>query len=295
MRHFLITIITLMTLSSCVDRVICPAFQSTYILDDSSRMAFYSPLWKIEKEERLKYLAEQKSQVTSDSVGAVVASVGKGTDYFAHVEPYVVSTRDVKKTKFGIVKYEPYWLKNYGLRTAPMENVLAPLPMEVPKPVDQGEFLASDFSDSLTDSTAIAVALVDIPSDTFEIPKLAVVEPPKPKNEIKYRYRYDPNDKLLNVEQAYYNKYFGEQLYAYVPIKEKPAPSAILNASNDESKGGFFKNMFGGNKGDQTQNLVEDPVEDTSLIPPNDEPTPLNEEPAIDEPTVDEETVDDGF
>ncbi|MFY0606862.1 MAG: hypothetical protein JXR10_09105 [Cyclobacteriaceae bacterium] len=279
-----------MTLSSCVDKVICPAFQSTYILDDSSRMAYYSPLWKIDKEERLKYLAEQKAKTQSyDSAGPIVASVGKGNDYFAHVEPYVVTTKEVKKTKYGIVKYEPYWLKKYNMRTAPMENLLAPDPIKVPEPIDYGEFIVSDFTDSVSDSTAIA--MVDIPSDTFEIPKLAVVEPPKPKNEIKYLYRYDPEDEMLNVEQAYYNKYFGNQLYAYVPIKEKPAPSASVNNANEEAKGGFFKNIFSGNKINKQQNLVDEPTGDI----PVEEPTPLNEEPPAEEPTVDEETVDDGF
>ncbi len=248
MRQLSAVIIIILCLASCRDKIICPAFQSTYILDDSVRMAYYSYLWKIDKDERLKYLASQKP-VSLDSAGAVVASVGKGIDYFAYVEPYVVTPDEVKKTKFGIVKYEPYWLKNYELRTAPKENILAPEPIEEPPVVeDVGEFIASDFSDSaavVIDSTA---TIVSSEEDTLDIPTLAIVEPAKPKTELKYLYRYDPNDKALNVEQAYYNKHFGQYLYTRVPIQEEVSEPLPDNPADSVSFGGFFKGLFKGKK-----------------------------------------------
>ncbi len=277
MRHIFIVSFSLLVLTGCQDRVICPAFQSTYILDDSVRQAYYSPLWKIEKEERDRYLAEQKNKLQPlDSLGAVVAAVGNATDYFAYVEPYVLNPKEVKKTKYGIVKYEPYWLKNYRLRTAPMEDILAPPPPAIePVVEDVGEFLASDFTEETPTDTALVTNLdLEVEIDTFEIPTLAIVEPPKPTKEIKYLYRYDPNDKALNVEQAYYNKHFGQQLYTYVPIKP-PAPP--VSEVPEEEKGSFldfFKNLFKGEKVKTADDPAADPV-------------------TIDESTVDESAVDE--
>lgn len=266
MRQILVLVIFFVCLSACRDKVICPAFQSTYILDDSVRSVYYSYLWKIDKEERLKYLADRKMPPPMDSSGVVLASAGDAIDYFAYVEPYTVTPDEVRKTRFGMVKYEPYWLKNYQLRTAPMENVLAPDPIEKETPVeDVGEFVASDFSDTaslVTDSTMMA----DVEEDTFQIPKLAQVVPPKPTTEVKYLYRFDPEDKQLNVEQAYYIKHFGKYLYTRVPIQEEPDPVADLPADSlADDGGGFFKNLFGGGN----KNKVDDPVEEE---PPADPP-----------------------
>jgi hypothetical protein len=283
MRHIFTVSFSLLLLTGCQDRVICPAFQSTYILDDSVRIAYYSPLWKIEKEERDRYLAEQKSKLQPlDSLGAVVASVGNTTDYFAYVEPYVLDATEVKKTKYGIVKYEPYWLKNYRLRTAPMEDILAP-PLPVTEPVveDVGEFLASDFiEDTPTDTSVVANLDLEVDADTFEIPTLAIVEPPKPTKEIKYLYRYDPNDKALNVEQAYYNKHFGQQLYTYVAIKPPAPPVSEVPEEEKVSFLDFFKNLFKGGM----EETADDPAADPDLI----------EESAVDETAVDEVVEDTG-
>lgn len=265
MRQSAILILFILSLSACRDKVICPAFQSTYILDDSVRMAYYSYLWKIDKDERLRYLANQNPPLL-DSAGVVVASAAKGTDYFAYVEPYVVDPDEVRKSKYGMVKYEPYWLKNYQMRTAPMENLLAPDPVEQPVIEDVGKFVESDFTDSVAvaDTTAIAVAALEEDEfDTLDIPTLAVVEPPKPTTELKYLYRYDPNDKALNVDQAYYNKHFGKYLYTRVPIVEPKEPVADVPADSVSSGGigAFFKALFsGGARIPIGETIEEDPV-----------------------------------
>lgn len=271
MRLPLLLMLSILALSGCRDRIICPAFQSTYILDDSVRMTYYSYLWKIDKEERLKYLAEQRARTNvGDSSMTASLTATNQVDYYAYVEPYVVPEREVNKNKFGIVKYEPYWMKVYQLRTAPMENVLSP-PMPVDtSSVDQGEFVAADFSDdtlSLSiDSTVVALEEDPLDSlDEFELPLLAQAPPPKPKQEIVYLYGYDPNDKMLNVEQQYYNKHFGHLLY----VKRDPVPQAapVLDTPADStSASGGLKGMFGKKRTKPTQ-----------------EPDPIDEEEPIDE------------
>ena len=130
--------------------MICPAFQSTYILDDSIRLAYYSPF-------------------EGDSI--------------PKEQPWV------RKDRYGIGKKDWLFVKNYKLKTAPMENVLAP-PKEDSIAVDEGEFVAEDFmeADSLGLPEEIPVALQE-------------------EEEQKYKYKYDPADNF-NVDQEYYNKYF---------------------------------------------------------------------------------------
>ncbi len=310
----------------------CPAYQSAYILDDSVRNTYYSYLWKLDENTRQTYLAGNSNPMQGpsrtlnspnivDSVavanvavpdtsgitspldtGVMVASNETNlTDYFAYVQPYIVETREVNKTKFGIIKNQPYWLKNYRLRTAPKENILAPPAPDKEEPIETGEFIASDFADSLSsDSTEIALiadsvmlAQASPNEDSFEIPKLAQVEPPKPKSEVKFLYRYDPEDDMLNVEQAYYNKHFGHLLYARVPVSE-PVNETQSEADSVTTSGGikgFFQNLFGGLGKNKSNNLLDEEL--------TDEETPLNEEPPLDEPTnneiIEEDDEDDGF
>lgn len=244
MRHTIALFIMIIALSGCRDKVICPAFQSTYILDDSVRLTYYSYLWKLDKGERLKYLASQRPANVDSST---VAAVGNGVDYFAYVEEIMVPPNEVNKSRYGIVKYEPYWLKNYKLKSAPMENVLSP-PAEVDPVVEVGEFVASDFSDTINvagDTTAVALHAAAEPDivDTFELPTLARASKPKPKKETVYLYRYDPKDEMLNVEQQYYNKHFGQQLYRKVEV----APPAT-NEEPEETSGGFWDFLKFGKK-----------------------------------------------
>ncbi|WP_421868957.1 hypothetical protein [Marinoscillum sp.] len=293
MRLIIVFVAIVLCFSACRDKVICPAFQSTYILDDSVRSVYYSYLWKLEEEERLTYLAKSKSQpevseTDSAALGGPVIASASEVDYFAYVAQYKVPERDLRKSKFGVVKYEPYWLKNYRQRTAPMENVLKPEPpplMEDTSAIDMGEFVASDFNDSLAmDSMGIVAELevsVDSTSlaeeDSFDIPSfppIAQMAPEKVKPETRYLYRYDPKDELLNVEQQYYNKYFGQQLY--VKVVENPVP---VDTTQQEEKGSFFKNLFSKKKA-QPDSLK------------TKEPPIVEEEPPVEE---DPDTEEDGF
>ncbi len=307
MRLNFTLLVILLSLAACKDKVICPAFQSTYILDDSVRMAYYSYVWKLDEVERTKYLAGLNQPKSADTSGAIVIPQGTKVDYYAAAGQYVVSTREVKKTKYGIVKYEPYWLKNYHLKTAPMENVLTPEAPYVPQMdtsvVEVGTIVAADFTDSLSlDSASVApealVVADSLPDDSFELPTLARAPPPPKKPETKYLYRYDPKDKALNVEQDYYNKYFGEYLIAK-PRKKVDAPPPPIEAEQfvddanqsdlDSLDLGEPQSKFEKKKAKKAKK--NKPVVDELTEEPLSE-EPQEEAPAEPKPT---ESEDDGF
>jgi hypothetical protein len=203
---------------SCKDKVICPAFQSTYILDDSTRIAYFSYVWKLDKDTRETYFA---SLNTVDSSSGNYTNAGNEAimPYYAHAANYVQRPETVNKTKYGIVKYEPMWLKNYNLKSVPMENVLSP---DKPKPASiiAGSPSEMIVADSIsTDSTSLAIF-----DSASLVSPVATKEKPKPV----YLYNYDPNNGN-NVEQEYYNKYFGKLL-----VSKKPAKVAPVKTDNKQ-------------------------------------------------------------
>lgn len=247
MRHLTGILCLILLLFSCRDRVICPAFQSTYILDDSVRIAYFSYIWKLDEVDRIKILEQrnaEKDSIAGINIGMAALSdttdvntepQKSGVDYYAYVEDIIVPPREVKKTRYGIIKYEPYWLKNYHLKTAPMENILTPEPEEedIPPLADE-EMLADLNSDStltvgLADTTGIAMV------DSTGVPTsdvLAKADTEKEKGP-RFLYRYDPNDNF-NVEQVYYNKWYGRQLiYQKPPPKPEIAPLASDSVVTD--------------------------------------------------------------
>lgn len=251
MRVLCVFVFAMILLTACTDRIICPAFQSTYILDDSTRMAYYSYAWKLDETTRQQYISSlSRTDSTQLDSGAVGNSGSRNgwTEYYAYAGRYVQPREVVRKSKYGIVKYEPYWMKNYKLKTAPMENVLGP-PREETAPVDEGEFYASDFAtnDSLSIASTDSLALG---TDSLTVAVEEVPETVKKKKEQKYRFKYDPNDNF-NADQDYYNKYFGVLLLDLTPDPE-PVPADTLNNAaeavpdslqNNQRKGlgGLFK------------------------------------------------------
>ena len=244
---------------SCQDKVICPAFQSTYILDDSTRNAYFSYVWQLDEPTRAQFLAQQDtSTVTSDTL----APVGAGrpqTDYYAYAGEKVVPWRVSKRTKYGVVKPVFMPIKKYRMRTAPMENVLKPKPM--PSAVD-ANFVVDTRSDSIAmDSLSLAA------TDTLSVESFAVED--EEKKETRFLYGYDPSDNF-NVEQQYYNKYFSSRLIDNRP-EPKPAPVVQDSTQSDstEAKKPFFKGLFG--KKQKAQ-----PVDSVSTDPAP-EPAPTEE------------------
>ncbi|MCV9388971.1 hypothetical protein [Reichenbachiella ulvae] len=122
---FPILILCCVLFCACKDNVVCPAFQSTYILDDSLRMARYS-----------LFLNDTTPKMP-------VAS---------------------RRSKYGINKKSSLFKKNYDLMTAPKKNQIRWLE-EDSLEMDQGEFIASDFVDQDTlgvDSVSTAPILAAV-------------------------------------------------------------------------------------------------------------------------------------
>tara|TARA_B110000046_G_scaffold176081_1_gene201367 strand:- start:5463 stop:6158 length:696 start_codon:yes stop_codon:yes gene_type:complete len=213
----------------------CPAFQSTYILDDSLRFAYFSPLWKLDKETRDGYITKNYD--------------GQRSEYFASVEPYVVKASSANRTKFGVARYEPNWLKAYQMRTAPRQDLIW-MEEVSDDPIDSmdiGSFVASDFGlDSIAGDSVILAAQDSVPAK-------------------QYLYGYDPEGQN-NVEQDYYNKYFGYLLVAKAAPSNEDSPTDSTGIANDPflendslqvEKRGFLKRK---KKKDETEDsdLVEE-------------------------------------
>ena len=212
------------TLISCQDKVICPAYQSTYILDDSTRFAYYSYVWQLDESTRAQFLAQNDTAIiASDSLGTSVAQQPK-TDYYAYAGELVVPWRETKRTKYGIVKPVFMPIKKYRMRTAPMRNIFGP----DPEPIST-DFVADASMDSnLTDSLGIASI------DTLGTPVVADVSEEEVEK-TRYLFGYDPKDKF-NVEQLYYNKYFSDRLIDTSPLPE-PKPNAPIDSVATDSLG----------------------------------------------------------
>lgn len=261
-----VIILVLCVISSCRDRVVCPAYQSTYILDDSVRQTFYSYLWKLDEKERQNFLAQEKAK---DSIPGSVSRT-PSAEYFAYVKPYVPPVEEVKKNQYGIVKYQPFWVKNLKLQTAPKVNVHAPV-FDEEAFEEEGTFLADDFAakDSLAtngDSTKVSIPLA-AQSDSLK------------RQGPRFLYNYKINDQH-NVEQMYYNKYFAELLIDKSPPPKTEAPSADVNLPDSlqtkKKVGGFFKNLFKGKKNKaaaDSTNLNQNAVPDDTQTDTGDEGT----------------------
>ena len=187
----------------CRPKMICPAFQSTYILDDSLRFAYFSPLWKLDKETRDAYITKNYDDSKSQ--------------YFASVEPYVAKVEVGNRTNFGVVRYEPNWLKTYQMRTAHRQDLIwkEGVSEDPTDSMDIGSFVASDFGlDSISGDSVILATQDSIPAK-------------------KYLYGYDPQGQN-NAEQEYYNKYFGYLLVAKAAPPNEDLPMDSTGAVTDE-------------------------------------------------------------
>ena len=248
----LILLVCIFGLFSCQDKVICPAFQSTYILDDSTRNAYFSYAWQLDEISRAKFIALEKAQSNPDDTLNLIAQ--PKTDYYAYAGEKVVPWRVQKRTKYGIIKNVPYPIKNYRLRTAPMENVLAPEPLD--------NFVGAEMGEpALLDSTAIVM-------DSLTLDSMATIaveeEPVEDPNEPRFLYGYDPTDNF-NVEQMYYNKYFAERL-----IDKRPKPSTFkppvtdesVNSDSVQAKSPFMKELF---KKKKDQSVIPDSVSNSAI------------------------------
>lgn len=234
---------------SCHDKVICSAYQSTFILDDNTRNAFFSYAWQLDEDTRTAYFESLKSDsVDIDTTSTRDLALEDQTDYYAYAGKYVVPWKTPKNTKYGVAKPLFYPLRRYQLRRAPMVNVLGP--EEVTSDADENLVAASEKDSIQTytatqdttaiDTMAVAVASTSIPEET---------------EEVAYLYGYDPGD-IFNVEQEYYNKHYGERLVQKPQLpeiekekKKKRKKSSKIKADTlSTKKTPFFKRLFNGQK-----------------------------------------------
>lgn len=238
MRQLGCSLFVALVLVSCRDRVICPAFQSTYILDDSVRNAYFSYAWYLNPEERNTKPSLEPEILPPDSLGAIVASTGQNADidYVAYTTEYKILPRRTKKTKYGIIKRTPIipnLVTNLQLKTVPMENVLTPSELQkdeesIPVPAD------SSVLASLSATTTIAVqdsSSVSLPDSTTMVTTNEVEE--KKKDWIQFKYGFNPLSRM-QPDQAYYFKRYGWLLQNTAP-REKPADTLQLQTNSVDS------------------------------------------------------------
>lgn len=271
MRQLCYALFVTFLFASCRDKVICPAFQSTYILDDSVRNTYFSYAWYLSPEERNAKTASQ-SQVAQtdsldviattqptilppDSLGEIVASADQsaGVDYFAYTADYKVLPREIKKTKYGIIKRTPVIpniVRNFQLKTSPMQNVLTP-----PELRKEEEVVPDLISSALAplDSTATIAAQDSLNVVQPDSSSVAVVDEieEKKKKWIQFKYGFKPSDNM-QPDQEYYFRRYG-WLLQNAPPREEPVDttqqtqSSSLDSlgtdSTSQSKGlkGLFK------------------------------------------------------
>lgn len=259
MRQLCYAMLIVLLLASCRDKVICPTFQSTYILDDSVRSTYFSYLWYLDEDERKAHLASNAKIPPPDSLGVTVASAdgAAGVDYWDYTAQYKIAPQRTKKTKYGIVKRTPVipnLVKNFQMKTSPMENVLTP--PEVQKPEDPATEPASN-ADSMAiaplDSTA-AIAANDSTSSSINQPadSTALAEDDPKKAWERFKYGFD-HTKPMQPDQEYYFRKYG-WLLQNAPPPEEPKDSLQASAGlpdslqSDTTKRKGLKGLFGGGK-----------------------------------------------
>lgn len=172
-----------------------------------------------------------------------------------------------RRNKYGISeKYKlfNFFKKNYDLKTSPKENQLGPPakdslfvhPGDTVDLMDEGEFLASDFADSLsTDSLTVVPDVVA---------SAQVEEPTGPK----YKYRYDQRNPYSS-EQMYYNKYFGEMFVDTRPppkpkepvVDEVPIEGDTTAVTSKKKFGSFFKKKKKKDESEEPEEVVDTEAE----------------------------------
>ncbi len=293
MRQLCYAILVLLALASCHDKVICPTFQSTYILDDSVRSTYFSYLWYLNEDERKAHLSANAKIPPPDSLGVTVASAeeGAGVDYFAYTAQYKVPPREVKRTKYGIAKRTPVipnLVRNLQLKTSPMENVLTP--PEVTKEGTPAEMPVDSSAFAALDSTS-AVAEVDSLNVSQPADSLAVAESKEEKAKKeweRFKYGFNPLDSMQPDQEYYFRKY-GWLLQNAAP-KDDPAPAEQPSDSTQTERKGL-KGLF--KKKDKSEKEKKSKEEEYPDEGANEEGTHPEEEPS-DEEAPPEENDDGG-
>lgn len=253
MRKLCYAILVLLLLASCRDKVICSAFQSTYILDDSVRSTYHSYLWYLDEEERKAHLASNaKIPPPNDSLGLTVASAdaGGGVDYWEYTSQYKVLPRETRKTKYGIAKQWPLipnFVRNQRLKTSPWENVLTPPGVGEDKPEEEN-VLSDNALDPLDSTARVSVA------DSLSVPEPAdsatLAQEDKQKEWERFKYGFDPMQPMQPDQEYYFRKYGWLLQNAPPPPVDSTALDTSLPDSlqSDTTARKGLRGLFGKNK-----------------------------------------------
>ena len=251
-------LVVIFLLSACRSNMICPAYQSTYILD------MYKKRSTFDLKERTYYT----THLLYDSVQLSTSEDSLRRQQFSHfIDSLPFSRFDVRKNKKGRVTrvrvakndinreaykrrkdliseydYLPgfnkalWYRKNDDQRLIDMKDQFIPPEDTTTDVVDEGFFVAEDFvsDDSLGVSVTAAVALPDsLATDSVALNEpVAALEDEEPQVTERYRFGYEFKNNKFNEDQDYYNKEYGHLLVMKV---QPPPPEPEITEETSES------------------------------------------------------------
>lgn len=216
-RALIVGVFLLLVMGACTQRLICPAYQSSFIYD------------KPTAKEKFVYYNESTTQpreVLASANSKTITlpprdSTWKKSD--ALPGPALPHVRRVKKDRYLLLPEKTYKKALKSLRTVEM------------KPV---------YPKKETDSLDIAA---ELDSAARSISDTLTGEPAKPKEAEDSAYAITKTKEKYNIDQDAYLWYFRDVLVlpdVRAAMMEEGEVQAAKKKSDKKSKGGFFKNLF---------------------------------------------------
>ncbi len=232
-RALFSSVILIVVLSSCTQRLICPAYQSAFIYD------------KPTQKEKFVYYNESTTQpreVLASADSKVITLPPRDSTWINSVVmpgPSLPHVRRVKKDRYLLLPEKTYKKALKSLRTVQM------------KPV---------YPKKATDSLDIAAALDSAARSISDT--LTVSGSSKPAVEEDSVYAITKTKEKYNVDQDNYMWYFRDLLVlpdVRAAMQEEGEVRASQKKTEKKTKGGFFKNLFKKkNKNDSTAVSLDD-------------------------------------
>jgi hypothetical protein len=207
----------MLVLSSCTQRLICPAYQSAFIYD------------KPTQKEKFVYYNESTTQpreVLASSNSKTITLPPRDSTWAKSVVmpgPSLPHVRRVKKGRYLLLPEKSYKKTLNSLRTVQMKPVY-------PKKTDSLDIAAA------LDSAARSI------TDT-----LTATQSSKPAASVDSAYAITKTKEKYNVDQDNYMWYFRDLLVlpdVRAAMKEEGEVRASQKKTAKKAKGGFFKNLF---------------------------------------------------
>ncbi len=241
-RALLLGVVLILVLSSCTQRLICPAYQSAFIYD------------KPTQKEKFVYYNESTTQpreVLASADNKVITLPPRDSTWANSVVmpgPSLPQVRRVKKDRYLLLPEKSYKKTLKSLRTIQMKPVY-------PKKETDSLDIAAEL-----DSAARSI------TDT-----LSVSGSSKPAVEEDSVYAITKTKEKYNVDQDNYMWYFRDLLVlpdVRAAMQEEGEVRASQKKTQKKAKGGFFNNLFkkkGKTKNDSTAvSLDSEPLESDS-------------------------------